>query len=113
MDGEWQPGKSEPDLHTEVNDPSLKEELVGASVEEVEEPLLCGVGSVMPDVATGVTLLGVEVVLAVPRLVHHLGNTQTLAVGKSHVLGVTKLVVCQSTSYVHADMLIGSATSES
>ena len=93
MDGEWQPCESEPDLDTEVDDESLQEELVGTTVEEMEEPLLSGVGSVMPDVATGVTFLCVEVVLAIPCLVHHLGNTETLSVDESHVLGVSEFVV--------------------
>ena len=57
MDGEGQPGESEPDLHTEVNNESLQEELVSTAVQEVEQPLLSGVRSVMPDVTTGVTLL--------------------------------------------------------
>ena len=98
MDGEGEPGESEPDLDAEVNHESLQEELVRAAVEEVEEPLLGCVGSVVPDVASDVTFLLVEVVLAVPSLVHHLRHTETLAVDESHVLGVPELVVSQAAS---------------
>ena len=98
VDGEGQPCESEPDLYTEVNDETLDEELVGTAVQEVEQPLLSGVRSVMPDVAAHVTFLCVEVVLTIPCLVHHLRHTETLAVNESHVLGVSKLVVCQSSS---------------
>ena len=52
VDGEGQEGDSGPDFDAEVDDESLDEELVGAAVEEVEEPLLGGVGSVVPDVAS-------------------------------------------------------------
>ena len=99
MDGEWQPGDSQPDLAAEVNNESLQEELVGTSVEEVEEPLLGSVGSVVPDVATDVTLLIVEIVLTIPSLVHHLGYSETLTVDEPHVLGVSEFVVCQTASY--------------
>ena len=93
MDGEWQPGEAEPDLHTEVDHESLQEELVGTSVHEMEQPLLGRVGSVMPDVTAHVTLLRVEIVLTVPSLVHHLRHTETLAVDESHILGVSKFVM--------------------
>ena len=98
MNCEGQPCEPQPDLAAEVDDESLKEELVCASVEEVEQPLLGRVGSVMPDVASAETLLGVEVVLSVPGLVHHLGDSETLSVCESHVLGVAQFVVRQSTS---------------
>ena len=94
MNSEWQPSESQPDLDAEVNDEALKEELVGTAIHEVEQPLLSGVRSVMPDVSTAVTFLIVEVVLTIPGLVHHLGDTETLTVDKSHVLGVAEFVVC-------------------
>ena len=98
VDGEGQPCESKPDLNTEVNDETLDEEFVGTAVQEVEQPLLSGVRSVMPNVAAHVTFLLVEVVLAIPCLVHHLRYTETFAINESHVLGVSKLVVCQSSS---------------
>ena len=100
MDGYGEPADSEPDSKAEVNDESLDEELGGTTVEEMEEPLLGSVGSVMPDVSTAVTFLVVEVVFAIPGLVHHLGDTETLSVDESHVLGVAKLVVSQTSSYI-------------
>ncbi len=94
VDGEGQPCESQPDLNAEVDDESLQEELVCATVQEVEQPLLSSVGSVVPDVATAVTFLVVEVVLAIPSLVHHLRHTETFTVNESHVLGVSQFVVC-------------------
>ena len=93
MDGEGQPGESEPDPEAEVDHEALDEELVGAAVEEVEEPLLSGVRSVMPDVPAHVALLLVEVVLSVPGSVLHLRHSQPLAVHQPHVLHVSQLVV--------------------
>ena len=99
VDGEGQEGESSPDLDAEVNHESLNEELVSTSVQEVEQPLLGGVGSVMPDVASDEGLLVVEVVLTVPGSVLHLGHSQTFAIDQAHVLGVAELVVSQSASY--------------
>ena len=94
MNDEWEPCKSEPDPNSEVNYESLEEELVGTTVQEVEEPLLGGIGSVVPDVTTHITFLLVEVVFTIPGLVHHLWNTKTLSINESHVFGVAQLVVC-------------------
>lgn len=80
VDGEGEQSDSGPDLHAKVNHESLNEELVNTTVQEVEQPLLSGVGSVMPDVASNVTLLVVEIVLTVPGSVLHLGHSETLAV---------------------------------
>ena len=98
MDGEGQPGDSQPNLAPEIDDESLDEELVGASVQEVEEPLLGGVGSMMPDVPSHETLLLVEVVLAVPSSVLHFGHSQTFSVHETHVLCVSEFVMSQSTT---------------
>ena len=38
MHSEWQPGESNPDSESEVDDPSLNEELSSSTVEEMEEP---------------------------------------------------------------------------
>ena len=52
MDGSWDPDHSKPDSATKVNNPSLDKELSSASIKEMEEPLLGGVGSVVPDVTS-------------------------------------------------------------
>ena len=43
MEREWKPSKSNPHSEDEVDHESLDEELIGSTVEEVEEPLLGGV----------------------------------------------------------------------
>lgn len=98
VDGEGEQSNSGPDLNAEVNHEALKEELVSTTVQEVEQPLLSGVGSVMPDVASHITLLVVEIVLTIPGSVLHLGNSETLTVHKAHVLSVSELVVSQTAS---------------
>jgi len=100
VDGEGEESDSGPDSDSEVNDESLDEELVSTAVEEVEEPLLGGVGSVMPDVPSDITLLLVEIVLSVPGPVLHLWHSQTLAIHQSHVLHVSQLVVSQTAAYI-------------
>ena len=87
-----------PDLDTVVDDISLEEESVGTAVHEVEEPLLGSIRSVMPDVASSVGALLIEVLFSVPGAVLHLGDAETLAVNKSHVLGVAKLVVSKTAA---------------
>merc|ERR1712070_1248836 len=52
VEGEWQESDSTPDTHAVVHHISLDEELASTSVQEMEEPLLCSIRSVMPDVAT-------------------------------------------------------------
>jgi len=98
VDGEGEESDSGPNSDTEVNNESLDEELVGTAVEEVEEPLLGGVGSVMPDVPSHVTLLLIEVVLSVPGSVLHLWHSQALAIHQPHVLHVSQLVVSQTAA---------------
>ena len=93
MEGEWQEGQSSPDSESEVNDPSLDEEFSSASVQEVEEPLLSSIGSVMPDVSSAVTGLLVEILLSIPSSVLLLWYSETFTVGESHVLHVTELVM--------------------
>ena len=88
MDGERNPGESDPNSKAEVDHESLNEELLRATVEEVEEPLLGSVGSMVPNVAAHVRLLLVEVVLSIPSSVLHLWYSKTLAIDKSHVLHV-------------------------
>ena len=93
MEGEWHPSHSGPDSDTEVNNPSLDEELAGTSVEEVEEPLLSSIGSVMPDVASAVTRLLIEVLFSIPSSVLLFWNSETLSVSESHVFHVSELVM--------------------
>lgn len=98
MEGSRDPGNSEPHSESVVDDDSVEEEALEATVHEMEEPLLGGVGAMMPDVATGVSTLLVEVLLAVPGSPLHLGHTETLSESETHVLGVASLVVLKSTS---------------
>ena len=88
-----------PDLEAVVDDDTVDEEALEATVHEVEEPLLGRVGAMVEDVATGVGALLVEVLLAVPCAPLCLGHAKTLTEGKAHVSSVTFLVVGQSTSY--------------
>ena len=93
MDGHWQPDDSHPDLEDEVDNESLQEELVGTTVHEMEEPLLSGIGSVMPDVTSCVGRLVVEILLSVPSSVLHLRHSESLTVAESHVLNVTVFIM--------------------
>ncbi len=107
MKGHWEPCNSDPDSEYKVDHKSLEEELGGASVHEVEKPLLGGIGSVVPHIAPCVCLLVVEIDLSVPGPVLHLWYTQTLPVDQSHVLGIAQLVMCQSSSYcIYPDIVI-------
>ena len=94
----WEDNAS-PDLEAVVDDDTVHEEALEATIHEVEEPLLSRVGAMVEDVATGVGALLVEVLLAVPCAPLCLGHAKTLAEGKAHVSSVTFLVVGQSTSY--------------
>ena len=94
-------GDTEPDTHAVVNNNTLEEEALETAVEEVEEPLLSGVGTMMEDVATSVRGLLIEVLFAVPRTPLNLGHAKALAVSETHVLGVALLVVGESASYCH------------
>ena len=93
VEGAGEPGDAEPDAETVVNDDAVNEESLEATVHEVEEPLLGGVGAVMPDHTAGEGRLLVEVLLAVPGAPLHLGHTEALSVGEAHVLGVAVFVV--------------------
>ena len=99
MEGEWHPSDSEPDSHSEVHHPSLDEEALDTSVHEMEEPLLGGVGSVMPNVTTNVRALLVEVLLTVPSSPLLLGDSQSFSEAQAHVLGVSMLVMSETSSY--------------
>ena len=104
MEGEGHPGNSEPHSHAEVHNPSLDEEALNASVHEMEEPLLGGVRSVMPDVTTDVRRLLVEILLTVPGSPLLLGYSESLAEAQTHVLGVSMLVVGKTSSYSQANL---------
>ena len=107
----WEPWNSEPDAQAVVNDDTVKEEAFEAAVHEVEEPLLGRIRAMVPDVAASIRSLLVEVLLTVPGAVLHLGHTETLTVGKSHILHVSELVMGKSTSYTqqHGDLLVFTA----
>ena len=47
-------GHSQPDLAAVVDHVSLHEELAGSTVHEVEEPLLGGIRSMMPDITSSI-----------------------------------------------------------
>ena len=98
MEGHREPDQSEPNLEHVVHDHSLEEELASASVEEVEEPLLGGVGSVVPDVTSDEGLLLVEVVLSVPSSPLHLRYSEAFSINKAHVFGVSRLIVLETAS---------------
>ena len=93
VEANGEPSNAEPDAHAVVNNNTVEEEALEPTVEEVEEPLLGRVRTVMPDVATRVRTLLVEVLLAVPSTVLHLGHAQTLTVRESHVLHVAVFVM--------------------
>ena len=102
VEGHWEPRNAEPHTHAVVNDHTIEEEALEATVEEVEQPLLGCVGSVVPDIASCIGTLLVEVLLAVPRAVLHLGYSETLAVCKTHILHVAVFVVSQAAAlHVH------------
>jgi len=92
-------GDTGPDAETVIDDDTVDEEALEATVHEMEEPLLGRVGSVMEDVTTSVRGLLVEILLTVPCSPLSLGHAHTLTVAQSHVLSVTFLVMGQSTSY--------------
>ena len=98
MEGERQESDSAPDAHAVVHHVSLNEELACTSIEEMEKPLLGGVGSVMPDVTTSVSGLLIEILFSIPCSVLHLWHSETLSVDESDVLHVTELVVGKSSS---------------
>ena len=98
METDWEPGNAEPNTEAVVDDNTVPEEALKATEHEVVKPLLCRVRAMMPDVTTGVGRLLVEVLLAIPGAVLHLGHTETFTVSKSHILSVSVLIVSQSTS---------------
>ena len=107
VENDGEPGDAEPDAETVVHSDTLDEESLEATVQEMEEPLLGGVGAMMPDHATGESALLVEVLLAVPGAPLHLGHTKTLTIGETHVLGIAKIVVLKSASLnVHCDFSV-------
>ena len=65
----------------------------------MEEPLLGRIRAMVPDVAASIGSLLVEVLLAVPGAVLHLGYTETLPVGESHILHIAEFVVGQTAAY--------------
>ena len=93
MEGAGEPGDAEPDAETVVDHHAVDEEALEAAVHEVEDPLLGGVGAVVPDHTAREGRLLVEVLLAVPGAPLHLGHAESLSVGEAHVLGVAVFVV--------------------
>ena len=98
MESDWEPCDSEPDSQAVVDNDTVEEEALEATVQEVEEPLLGGVGTMVPDVASSVSALLIEVLLTVPSSVLHLWDAETFTVGESHVLHVSVFVMGKSTS---------------
>jgi len=94
-----EPCDSEPDAEAVVYNNTVDKETFKSTEHEVEQPLLGSVGAVVQDVTAGKGTLLVEVLLAVPGAPLHLGHTKTLSVCKSHVLGVAKFVVSQTSSF--------------
>ena len=99
VNGGWKPCKSEPDSATEVNNPSLDEELAGTTVKEVEQPLLGGIGSVMPDVTSSICGFLIEILFSIPCSVLHFWYSKTLSIDESHVFHVSVFVVGKTSSY--------------
>ena len=98
VEGNGEPRNSEPDAETVVDDNTVDEESLEATVHEMEEPLLGGVGAMVPDVASCESALLIEVLLTVPCAVLHLWYSKTFTICKSHVLHVAEFVVGESTS---------------
>ena len=88
-----------PNLEAVVDDNTVDEEALEATIHKVEEPLLSSIRTMVEDVATSVRALLVEVLLTVPGAPLCLGHAKSLTKGQSHVSSVTFLVVGQSTSY--------------
>ena len=98
VEGEGDPRESRPDADAEIDNPSLDDEVVGAAVHEVEEPLLGRLRPVVVDVASSVRGLLVEILLAIPRTVLHLGDSEAFTVDQPHVLHVAEIVVSQAAT---------------
>ena len=113
VEGTGGEGNSHPDFHAVVHDDTVDEEALEASVHEVEEPLLSRVGAMVPDVASTIGCLLVEVLVTVPRTHLHLRRTHTLTVTKAHILGVSLFVVGQATSCLNNKQRLTSATTVS
>ena len=99
VESEWEPCNSYPDSHSEINNPSLKEELISTSVKEVEEPLLSCIWSMVPDVTSCISWLLIKVFFSIPSSVLHFWDSHTFSVNKSHVLWISQFVMSQWTSY--------------
>ena len=80
VDRGWDPDHSEPDSAAEVHNPSLDEEFASTTVQEMEEPLLGSVRSMMPDVSSSISWLLVEVLLSIPCSVLHFWYSKTLSI---------------------------------
>ena len=80
VESEGHPGDAEPHTEGKISDESLSEKALDATVHEVEEPLLSGIWSVMPDVTTSVWRLLVEVLFTVPGTPLLLGDTEAFTV---------------------------------
>ena len=105
VEADGEPCDSEPDSQAVVNDHTVEEEAFEAAVHEVEEPLLGGVGAMVPDVTSSVGRLLIEVLFSIPSSVLHLWYSKTLSVSESHVLHVSVLVVSKASSFgVHYEI---------
>ena len=89
----WEPEHSADGLESVVNHVPLDEEVLEAAVHEVEQPLLCGIRSVVPDVPATVTS-GLETrMLGGKHRIHEFRYSQSLAVDKFLVLDVAHLIM--------------------
>ena len=86
-------GNAAPDAEAEVDEPAIDEEAFDAAVEEVEEPLLRHVRSVVENVATRVRTLLVVVLFAIPGAPLRLRHSHAFAVRQPHILRVSLFVV--------------------
>jgi hypothetical protein len=55
VEADGEPSDAEPNAETVVDNNTVEEESLESTVQEVEEPLLGGVGAMVPDVATSVS----------------------------------------------------------
>ena len=101
VEGGWDPSDTEPDTETIVKDNTLDEEALESTEEEVVEPLLGGIGTMVEDETTSIGSLLIEVLFTVPVGPHGLWNSETLSIGESHVADIALLVVLKSSSYTH------------
>ena len=106
MESGWDPNNAEPNTESIVEDDTLNEEASESTEEEMIEPLLGGVGTMVEDVTSAVWWLLIEVLLTVPVSPHGLWHTKSLSICQSHIANVTLFVVLESSSYIMKQQLV-------